>query len=345
MSNYLKKIKLLLAIVSSFLLLINVKAKTTTIEESSELKGINITKNVSNVISNVNATFNYKVSEVRSDNPDGIGGINEDFSITFDNVTPVNNIATVTKTLDLSYLSFNKVGDYYLKICEVSSSDLSKYPIDNKCYYPLVMVRNELANNIPTGNLVATLLSTVSDGENKTDAIFTTRPMSYITISNGVTGDMADKDEYFKFKITIDSDNLENININNQDSKVLYNGEEVITSSTYNSNQDNFVYLKHGQSITIGDGENAQIPSGISFTIEELDKDNYKTYIDEVNEDNKKLIVEKLSHISDENINNFVNNYERVTFTGIVVNIIPYLIILLIGTILLIIIRKKYEKE
>ena len=345
MINIRKIIKGLFLIITSCIYIISAKAATTTINDTSDLKSINITKNVTNVISNVNAIFNYKISEVRDENPEGIGGINEDFSITFNNVSPQNNIASVTKELDLSSLSFSKVGDYYLKICEVSSSDESIYPIDNKCYYPLVMVRNELVNNTPTGNLIATLLSSVSDGENKTDAIFTTRPMSFITINNKVTGDMADKNEYFKFKITIDSDNLSNIVIKNQDSTITYNGEEIITSSVYNSNQDNYVYLKHDQSITIGEGDTNQIPSGLSYSIIEIDKENYQTYINGSTEDNKILEVDNLSHISSENINYFVNNYESVTFTGVVSSLAPYLILLIVGVVLFILTRKKCEKE
>ncbi len=345
MINMKKIIRGLFIIITSCIYIISAKAATTTINDTSELKSINITKNVNNVTSSVNATFNYKITEERSENPGSITGINEDFSITFNNVEPVNNVASVTSSLDLSSLTFSKVGDYYLKICEVSSSNPSIYPIDNKCYYPLVMVRYELNGNTPTGSLISTLISSVSDGENKTDAVFNSRPMSYITINNLVTGDMADKDEYFKFKITINDDTLENVVIKNQDASVLYNGEEVITSSTYNPNEDNYIYLKHGQSVTIGDGESPQIKAGTSYTIEEVDHENYKTYINNSTDDNKLLSVEKLSHISEENINEFVNNYEGITFTGVVSNIFPYLILVLMGLVLFVLTRKKYANK
>ena len=340
-----KIVKGLIIIITSCIYIISLKATTTTIDETSELKSVNIIKNITNVISEVNVTFTYSVNELRDENPESINGINNSFSISFNNVTPHDNIASVTSSLDLSGLSFSKVGDYYLKICEIASSDESTYPVDNKCYYPLVMVRNELENNIPTGNLIATLLSSVSDGENKTDAIFTTRPNSFITINNSVTGDMADKEEYFKFKITINSESLENVVIKNQDPVINYNGEEIITSSTYNSNEDNYVYLKHGQSITIGKGELNQIPTGISYSILEVDKENYKTYINESIDDNKYLEINHISNIENENINNFVNNYELVTFTGVVSDIAPYLILIIIAVIIFAFTRKKYDKE
>ena len=340
-----KIIRGLLIIITSCFYIMSIKAATTTINDTSELKSINITKNVTNVNSNVNAVFNYRITEERSENPEGISGINENFSITFNNVEPEGNVASVTKSLDLSSLTFTKVGDYYLKICEISSSDESVFPIDSKCYYPLVMVRNELVNNTPTGNLIATLNSSVYDGENKTDAVFNTRPMSYITINNSVTGDMASRDEYFKFKVTINDVVDDNIVIKNQDAVVTYNGEEIITSSTYDPTGDNYIYLKHDQSVTIGEGQMPQLLSGVSYTIEEVDHENYKTYINDSTEDNKLLQVEKLSHISEENINDFVNNYEAVTFTGIIVNIMPYLLLLLVGITLFVLTRKKYANK
>lgn len=346
MINIKKIIKGIFIIITSCIYIVTIKASTTTINDTSELKSITITKNVTDVTSNVNVTFNYSVSEVRNENPEGIGGINDSFSINFNNVSPDNNnIASVSKNLDLSGLSFSKVGDYYLKICEVSSSDEATYPHENKCYFPMVMVRNELINNSPSGNLIATLLSTVWDGSTKTDAIFSTRPMSYVTITNKVTGDMADKDEYFRFKLTINADGLENIIIKNQDAKVTYNGEEIVTNSTYDSGVDDYIYLKHNQSVTIGNGELNQIPVGLSYTIEEVDKENYQTYINGSTENSKILEVEKLSNNSSDNINSFINNFETVTFTGVVNNLTPYLILLLFGIILFVITRKKYEKE
>ena len=346
MINIKKIIRGLFIIITSCVYIMNTKAAVTSINETSELKSINVTKNVINATSNVNVTFYYSIEEERNQNPESIGGINNSFQITFDNVSPnSDNVASVTSSLDLSSLTFTKVGDYYLKICEESSSEPGIYPIDNKCYYPLVMVRNELNGNTPTGNLIATLINSVSDGENKTDAIFETQPMSYITLNNLVTGDMADKDEYFKFKITINDSDLDNIVIRNQDASVMYNGEETITSSTYNPNSDNYVYLKHDQTITIGEGDSPQLKSGISYTIEEVDHENYKTYINDSTEDNKYLSVEKLSNLSSENINNFVNNYEMITFTGVVLNIVPYLLLLLVGIVLFLLTRKKYANK
>ena len=52
-----------------------------------------------------------------------------------------------------------------------------------------------------------------------------------------------------------------------------------------------------------------------------------------------------LSNIGSENNNTFVNNYESVTFTGVVSNIAPYIILLLMGIVLFVLTRKKYAKE
>ena len=148
MKNIGKIIKGLFLILTTCIYIVSVKAQTTSIGETSDLKGINITKNVTNATSDVNVTFYYNVSEVRDENPEGIDGINESFSIVFDNVKPnFGHVAQAIEMLDLSSLTFSKVGDYYLKICEIGSSNETIYPHEDKCYYPLVMVRNELNNN------------------------------------------------------------------------------------------------------------------------------------------------------------------------------------------------------
>jgi hypothetical protein len=207
------------------------------------------------------------------------------------------------------------------------------------------MVRNELENGVPTGNLIATLLNSVYDGEDKTDAIFETQPKSYLTISKNVTGDMADKDEYFKFKINVNSDTISSLVVNDQDEVINYNGETINTSNTITVGEDNYIYLKHGQTITIGYSDQNQIPSGTEVIIEEVDATNYKTYINNSEENNKTYTINSLSHKENENVISYINNYEEVTLTGLFVDAVPFIIITIIGFALLVIIRKKHETK
>ena len=337
-------IKAILFIISSCIFILSTRAATTTIGQTSELKGINITKRVLNVNSKVSASFYYHISDME-DNPAPISGISENFEIGFTNANPTNGVVEVTSTLDLSSLRFSKVGDYSIKICEYTTSDLRVYEPTNTCFYPMIMVRNEMENGVPTGNLIATLLNVVSDGENKTDAVFETQPKSYLTISKNVTGDMADKEEYFKFKVNINSNNIDPLVISNQDEVVTYNGETITTSSTIIPGEDNYIYLKHGQTVTIGYSDENQIPSGTEVTIEEVDAVNYKTYVNNSEDNNKVYNLSALSHKENENVVAYVNNYEEVTLTGLFIDAAPFIIITIVGFALFVIIRKKHEAK
>ena len=67
--------------------------------------------------------------------------------------------------------------------------------------------------------------------------------------------------------------------------------------------------------------------------------------IENSTDDNKMLSIENMSHISEENNNTFVNNYEMITFTGVVLNIMPYVLLLLVGVVLFVLTRKKYANK
>ena len=69
MKNIGKILMGLLLIITSCIYVMKAKAETT-IGDTSELKSINITKRVTDVISNVNATFYYNVTEERNENPE-----------------------------------------------------------------------------------------------------------------------------------------------------------------------------------------------------------------------------------------------------------------------------------
>ena len=279
------------------------------------------------------------------DNPAPIGGISENFEIGFTNARPQNNVVEVTSALDLSSLRFTKVGDYQIKICEYTTSDLRVFEPSNTCYYPMIMVRNEMENGTPTGNLVATLLNSVSDGENKTDAVFEVTPKSYVTLSKEVTGDMADREEYFKFKVNIDADGIDTLVISDQDATVIYNGETITTSNIFNVGQDNYIYLKHGQTVTIGYSDENQIPTGSEVSIIEEDSVNYKTYINGSEDNNKNYNITSLSHKENENVVSYINNYEEVTLTGLFINLMPLLALAIISVALFVLAKKKYETK
>lgn len=168
--------------------------------------------------------------------------------------------------------------------------------------------------------------------------------LTNISVTATVSGNMADVDEYFKVKVIINGETGDTYTITGQDSTVNYKGSTITPSTTYRVGEDNYVYLKHGQTITIGnDGTDNQIKSGITYQFIEQDAEEYITSVNSSSTDSKDTGVLTTTSEDNENNNTFLNKYERSTLTGIMVTVLPYIIIvaLALGGIAYMIIRSR----
>lgn len=326
------KFKKILLILTSLFIFNNVIYADSSIDITKRLYGVD----------NPNNTFTYNITP-RETNPEVINFNPDSFTISFDeNSTIISENTDEIYTLDFSNINFTVPGKYEYVVREVSSSNESLYPIDSNYYVIALNVINELDdNNTPTGNLIADVLqSAFYNGDSgKSEIVFETRPLTYITLKKNVTGDLGNINEYFKFKIIIEDG--DGYTINGQDSVVSYNKESINTINTYDSSVDNYVYLKHGQTVTIGlNNGSYEIPSDVSFTIEEMDATNYKTYINGSIQNNKLSLYHTLNTPSS-NIVKYVNNNESTVLTGLFVNIIPFVILIIVSIIGIYAISKK----
>ena len=221
-------------------------ASSVKLEDSSTNNSLLITRDIVDVDDNVSNEFTYSISADAS-NPTSVSELPSTFKITFDNVSPNDEgVAKVQAQLDLSNLTFTTIGNYKFNITEISSSNASIYPVDSSIFTFYVVVRSELdTNNFPTGNLVAMLLSDATkDGSSlKEDVVFESGALTYLTITKNVSGDMANKEEYFKFLVEISGKAGDVYKISGQDSEVIYNGSNVTTSSQYSVGSNNYIYL------------------------------------------------------------------------------------------------------
>ena len=170
---------------------------------------------------------------------------------------------------------------------------------------------------------------------------------SIIVINNIVKGTMANTNKYFKVKVNIDCENPEKYTIQGQDSNISYDGTSVNTSSTYTCGENNYIYLKHGQEITIGGGTNdSYIAPETIYSIVEQDATNYNTYINNSSNNNKSS--GNLSTSTNEIINNvsIINTYYRDARTGLFIKNLKYLLLtIIVITILVIIYIFKLKKK
>ena len=325
--------RFLFFLISLLLFSINVYAESS-IDVNKRLNGVD----------NPDVIFSYEI-EPKETNPDSSNLNPNTFDISFDdNSTITDRLSTSSHTLDFSTINYTKPGKYEYIVRETSSSNQSIYPKDDNYYIIVVNVLNEVDdNNNPTGEFIIDVMQSafLNNTSGKGDILFETSPLTYITISKTVTGDMGDINEYFKFRIELDGDGY---TISGQDSSVVYNGEVINTINTYNESEENYVYLKHGQSITIGlnNGE-YELPSNLLYKIEEMDATNYKTYVNNNNNDSKSWITFALNTPQSNTIS-YVNNLESTVLTGVFVSILPYALMICVSIIGIYVIKKKSKK-
>ena len=160
-----------------------------------------------------------------------------------------------------------------------------------------------------------------------------------ITLTNNLNGNMREADKYFKFLVTINGTNGDEYRITGQDATVSYNGVNVNTSSTYTVGSTNYVYLKGGQTVTIGlaqDGITTQVPIGVTYTIVEQDAEDYSTTITGVQGTTK--TTGNLTTGATNNIE-FTNSRDRAALTGVSFDEAAYIVIILITCLVITVIK------
>ena len=313
--------------------------------------GIVITREVAGVVNPVNNVFEYSIEPVEDMNPAYVENAHSRFVLEFNNVWPENKTATLNAEFDLSSLTFSEVGDYKFVLREVYSSNDVVYPVDEENeYYVTVSVRNEVQDGAPTGRLIPTLALQVlnhNEGE-KTDAVFLSgAQLTYFQVTKNVEGNLARRDEYFKFDIDFPNATSGDVfTIVGQDDVVEYQGETINTQNTAIVGQTNTIYLKHGQVVWIGtDGQNSvEIPIGTEFRIEEEESNNYVSWLGgrQANVGEYTLVDNQFdaNPVNSLNRADFVNVKEASVLTGIVTNIWPFAAIALVSVGGVLLVRK-----
>lgn len=358
----------------SFIFILNVNAASSITVTSDENSKYTVTREVNKVTNPVTNTFKYKI-EAAANNPASVTGAPTDLTINFNNASPdANKTVTSSVTLDFAGTTFTKVGDYKFKITEISSTDNESYPALNESWEINVSVRFK---DDGTNKMIYTFVAPNKEGEqkvnNKTILFKSSTAFTYITIKNQVRGNMADQQEYFKIKVNIDCVTGDEYKIEYKgetipDSTINYNDQEVTRSLSYSCGEDNYVYLKHNEVVTIGLSDNSgEIKNNTLYSFLELDATNYDTYINDsttnskdsgelftvsapitsgtsnVNGKNIKPIF--LATTVDNNYNKIVNDYTAPTLTGIFLKIAPYVVIVVISTLLVIYLTYRNNKN
>ncbi len=336
------------------LMTMNVAATSTKIgANANSPQSITITREVSGVTNPVTNNFSYSI---RADvnNPGEVSGLPSEISLEMNAAQPVENVARATSVINFAEVTFSALGDYKFTIHEISSTNAAVYPVDsNKVYYVYVHVRNQMENGMLTGELEATLAlqARLNDEGEKCEIVFASQAqMAYIQIMNNVTGNDSNMNEYFKFELEIAGIGAEDrFVISGQDTEVNYGGETIATSNEYRAGESNVIYLKHGQTATVGvSGVLHQLPINASYTVNEVAKADYVTYADGVQQNGvseRVIAAVQDGELAAANKVSFVNHKEASVLTGITMAIGPLMAVAVVVLATYVITRKLRKKE
>ena len=340
---------------------------TTIGDNGSSPKTITLHHRLYGVTNPVSVNYRYQIIPDEG-NPAEVGQLQRYYDVSWDNVVPADGSASLSYALDLSGLSFSKTGDYKFLIKEYSSNSSTTYPKDSETqYYFNVAVRNDLnGSNVPTGDLIATLgaqVQKVGSLEKYDEALFeSSATFSYIKVRSIVSGNMADPEKYFRYKINLNNATAgDRFTVVGQDSEVIYGGEILTPANELVAGEDNYIYLKHGQEATIGvyDILN-QMPIGLVYSIESDEQLNYDSFIDgEMALLSAEKTVQKVPSANAQtstkerfvaqNETDIRHNYEAesagAVLTGVVSKAAPYMLAISAAGIGLFLVGKRAKRE
>lgn len=323
-------------------------------ENPDSPQNIEIHRTITGLKNKVTNTFSYTLTEAEG-NPGPVTGFPDYIQVDFNAANVYDGVVTRIGYLELNNLTFTEVGDYTFILTETGSTNAEAYPIDPTQYYVYVSVRNQLIDGQPTGGLIATALrQTQINGEgDKVDVAFTSQAvLTYAQISKVVEGNMARRDEYFKFRVNLDGvSDGDTFTISGQDASVEYGGEIITTQTQIVAGRENYVYLKHGQTVLIGsDGTTMELPVNVEFTVAEEVTNGYAAWIDEeeTNSSTSLLALADISHpelLDAANQVNFINKKEAGVLTGVAMNVLPFALLAVISVAGVLVVRKAIAKK
>lgn len=229
-------------------------------------------------------------------------------------------VSGTTGDITVALPEYTNVGvyEYTLKEVDGETAGVTYYDKDIKL---VVTVVND--NN---GKLRIAAVHTESTGEAKSDNFPNTYKAGELDVSKTVTGNLGDKNKYFEFKVTLTGEEGKIY----RDSYAVTGGSNTENPSTIKIGEETTFLLKHGDTITI-----ANLPYGVTYTVTETAAEGYTT--EKTGDTGKINAADQAAE--------FTNNKAGSIDTGVVLNNMPYILVLavLAAGVAVFIIRKRRE--
>lgn len=229
-----------------------------------------------------------------------------------------------TGDITVALPEYTNVGvyEYTLKEVDGKTAGVTYY---DKGIKLVVTVVND--NN---GKLRIAAVHTESTGEAKSDNFPNTYKAGKLDVSKTVTGNLGDKNKYFEFKVTLTGEEGKTYADSYAVSGANNEGNPTSVEVKAGEKKEYTFKLKHGDTITI-----ANLPYGVTYTVTETAAEGYTT---------EKTGADGTISAADQ-IAAFTNTKDGSIDTGVVLNNMPYILVLavLAAGVAVFIIRKRRE--
>lgn len=229
-------------------------------------------------------------------------------------------VSGTTGDITVALPEYTNVGVYEYTLNEVDGKTAGVTYYDKGIKLVVTVVND---NN---GKLRIAAVHTESTGEVKSDNFPNTYKAGELDVSKTVTGNLGDKNKYFEFKVTLTGEEGKTY----RDSYAVTGGSNTENPSTIKIGEETTFLLKHGDTITI-----ANLPYGVTYTVTETAAEGYTT--EKTGDTGKINAADQAAE--------FTNNKAGSIDTGVVLNNMPYILVLavLAAGVVVFIIRKRRE--
>lgn len=241
----------------------------------------------------------------------------------------------------LSSIHWPSVGIYTYDVKEVAGSTPGVTYSNDTLKMKVTVAYDDQTQTYYTAFVTMSLVDADGDGQTdvKTGAFENTYSAGSLSVTKTVTGNMGDRDKYFAITVTLTGEQGKTYasSYTVSGGSKLVNGPDDSNSPTISIGTPATFYLKHGETFTIHN-----LPYGVTYTVAEADY-TAEGYEDaEINFPDKNKKIDTASETV-----GITNNKEAAVDTGIVLDSLPYvlLLVLSIGGAVLFLLKRRSSRE
>lgn len=263
-------------------------------------------------------------------------------SVTVDFAEGDATAAGVTKPVivPLSRITWPSVGVYTYDVKQTVGTQAG-VAYDSKTLKMKVTVALDNDDQYYVAFVTTTLEDSNKDGQTdfKSGSFENTYSAGSLAVTKNVTGNMGDRNRYFKITVTLTGEDGKNhaASYPVTGGSKLVNGTDDSSASTISVGTPADFYLKHGETFTI-----ANLPYGVTYTVveENYSDDGYTTTTTYSDDTNKKIDTAT-------DTVTITNNKSATVDTGIALDSLPYVLLLAVSVmgIAAFVMKKRAERE